>query len=67
MCIEAFAMKDTEYQSLHCTLDLGIWRVPFDGPQSSPDDVIDGSWQIQGLQRRTLWGKQHLGAMASSC
>ena len=46
MCIEAFAMKYIEDQSLHCTLKLGIWRVPFDRPESLPDDVIDGSGQV---------------------
>ena len=45
-CIEAFAMKNIEDQSLHCTFQLGMWRVPFDGPESSPYDVINSPWQI---------------------
>ena len=41
--IDLFGLKYIEDQSLHCTLKLGIWRVPFDRLESSPDDVIDGS------------------------
>ena len=48
-------MKNIEDQSLHCTLKLGIWRVPFDGPESSPDDVIDGSWQILKVFNEELY------------
>ena len=49
-------MKNIEDQSLLCTLKLGIWRVPFDGPESSPDDVIDGSWQILKVFNEELCG-----------
>ena len=49
-------MKNIEDQSLHCTLKLGIWRVPFDGPESSPDDVINGSWQILKVFNEELRG-----------
>ena len=49
-------MKNIEDQGLHCTLKLGMWRVPFDGPESSPDDVIDGSWQILKVFNEELRG-----------
>ena len=55
-------MKNIKDQSLHCTLKLGIWRVPFDGPESSPDDVIDGSWQIIKVFNKELcWISNILG------
>ena len=49
-------MKYIEDQSLHCTLKLGIWRVPFDRPESSPNDVIDGSCQILKVFNEELYG-----------
>ena len=49
-------MKYIEDQSLHCTLKLGIWRVPFDRPESSPDDVIDGSGQVLKVFNEELYG-----------
>ena len=49
-------MKYIEDQSLHCTLKLGIWRVPFDGLESSPDDVINGSLQILKVFNEELRG-----------
>ena len=54
MCIEAFAMKNIEDQSLHCTFQLGMWRMPFDGPESSPYNVIDSAWQILKVFNKEL-------------
>ena len=54
LCIEAFAMKNIEDQSLHCTFQLGMWRMPFDGPESSPYDVIDSPWQILKVFNKEL-------------
>ena len=49
-------MKDTEYQSLHCTLNLGIWRVPFNRPESPPENVIDCSGQVlKVFNEELLW------------
>ena len=56
LCIEAFSMKNIEDQSLHCTFQLGMWRVPFDGPESSPYDVINGSWKILKVFNEELRG-----------
>src|SRR4051812_46258908 len=56
LCIEAFAMKNMENQSLHCAFQLGIRRVSFDRPKSSPDYMIDGAGQIlKVFNKERLW------------
>ena len=54
LCIEAFAMKNIEDQSLHCTFQLCMWRMSFDGPESSPYNVIDSAWQILKVFNKEL-------------
>ena len=47
-------MKNIEDQSLHCTFQLCMWRMSFDGPESSPYDVIDSPWQILKVFNKEL-------------
>ena len=49
-------MKNVEDQSLHCTFQLGMWRMSFDRPESSPYDVINSSWQILKVFNEELLG-----------
>ena len=49
-------MKNVEDQSLHCTFQLGMGRMSFDWPESSPYDVINGSWQILKVFNEELRG-----------
>src|SRR3954464_4417035 len=47
-------MKNMKDQSLHCAFQLGMWRMSFDGPESSPDNVIDGAGQILKVFNKEL-------------
>src|SRR4051812_38614531 len=47
-------MKNMKNQSLHCAFQLGIWRVSFDRPKSSRDNVIDGAGQILKVFNKEL-------------
>ena len=54
--VESDAIDNIEYQSLHSAFKFSFKRVSFDGPESTPQDMVYYAWQVlQVFDKELLW------------
>src|SRR5215216_1330026 len=56
LSVESDANDNVEYQSLHSAFKFSFRRVSFDGPESTPQDMVYRAWQVLQVINKELLG-----------